>query len=251
MRFWNWMNAGEETGGTAVLVLSGVIDTGVSWYEDTVTPALFRQELSAHDGEDIMVEINSPGGDVFAGFEIYNMLRAHKGKVTCRVVGNAASAASIVAMAADPGALIMCEVSMMMIHNPWTCVGGDAEALREQADVLDMIREVMVSAYMHRFNGTEEALITLLDEESWLTPQRALSLGLCDEIEGAAHEEESAAAAAMLGRYAALSREAMGAIRARMIPEGAAKPQPEQRDAALAQQLLHEADALIAAAFTM
>lgn len=250
-RFWNWIAASEDTENRAVLVLSGAIDSGTSWYEDTVTPSAFREELDAHAGESIQVEINSPGGDVFAGFEIYNMLLAHRGSVRVRVTGMAASAASIVAMAADPGALCMCEASMMMIHNPWTWAGGNSTELREQADVLDMIRDVMVSCYMHRFSGEQTDLEAMLDRETWLTPQRAMEHGLCDEIETAedGSGEDTLSASAMAGRYAAMSRAQMEEIRERFGAKKEAERQPEPMAADEAAKLLREADAMIADAF--
>lgn len=252
-RFWNWIAASEDTENRAVLVLSGAIDSGESWYEDAVWPARFREELDEHAGENIQVEINSPGGDVFAGFEIYNMLLAHKGSVRVRVVGMAASAASVVAMAADAGALIMCEASMMMIHNPWTCAAGNSGALREQADVLDMIRDVMVSCYMHRFGGEATELEAMLNRETWLTPERAMELHLCDEIERPeeGEAEPPLTADAMAGRYAAMSRAQMEEIRKRFgAGPGRARsssPANEPIAADRAAALLDEADALIAA----
>lgn len=247
--FWSWTAASADTENRAVLVLSGTIDSGESWYDDAVWPARFREELDAHAGEAIHVEINSPGGDVFAGFEIYNMLLAHTGSVRVRVVGMAASAASLIAMAADPGELVMCEASMLMIHNPWTSAWGNSEALREQADVLDMIRDVMCSCYMRRFADTQEELERLLDEETWLTPARAMELGLCDAIEHATDEGEGGNALAMAGRYAAMSRERMEDIRRRFGVTGREKPKDKPMAAKDAAALLAEADAMIAAAF--
>ena len=257
--FWSWTAASADTEDRAVLVLSGAIDSGESWYDDAVWPERFRSELDAHAGEDIQVEINSPGGDVFAGFEIYNMLLAHAGSVRVRVVGLCASAASIIAMAADAGELIMCETSMMMIHNPWTYAAGNSGDLREQADVLDLIRDVMAEAYMHRFGGTQEELAGLLDAGTYLPPARAMELGLCDAIEGPEEDAQDAqaAAAAMLGRYAAMSGETAARLRAALAPgkraraktarEHAAKPQQAPRsNPLLAKQLLDEADAIIA-----
>lgn len=252
-RFWNWIAASEDTGNRAVLTLSGAIDSGESWYEDAVWPARFRQELDAHAGESIQVEINSPGGDVFAGFEIYNMLRSHNGSVRVRVVGMAASAASIVAMAASKGELAMCEASMMMIHNPWTWTAGNSEELREQADVLDMIRDVMVDVYMNRFSGEQADLEGMLSRETWLTPARAMEHGLCDEIETAedGSGDEPLSASAMAGRYAAMSRAQMDEIRERFGVKKEAARQPEPMAADKAAALLDEADALIAATFSI
>lgn len=257
MKFWDWQEASEDTGGRAVLVLSGVIDTGASWYEDTTWPGKFREELAAHAGEPVTVEINSPGGDVFAGFEIYNLLTAHEGSVRVRVVGLCASAASLVAMAADAGELIMSEASMMMIHNPWTCSAGNSGDLRDAADVLDLIGDVMVSVYMHRWHGSEEELRKALDEETPMTPARAMELGLCDSVETRLGDsgDQQAAAAALLGRYAACLRgPARAAIRARsdamLAPERRRRAASARRaysgtpvDAAA---MLREADELIA-----
>lgn len=255
-RFWDWIAASEDTEQRAVLVISGAIDTGESWYEDSVYPAQLRGELEQHAGEALTVEINSPGGDVFAGFEIYNMLLAHTGSVRVRIVGLCASAASIVAMAADAGELCMCETSMMLIHNPWTMAAGNSEALREQADVLDLIRDVMAEAYMHRFTGTQDELCALLDAETYLTPARAQAFGLCDAIETAQGDLQLAgdAAAAMLGRYAAMSGEVRARLAATLAPGRRARAK-HARDAGkpdttcdpqLAKKLLAEADAIIA-----
>jgi len=238
-RFWDFLDAAAETDNRAVLVLSGPIDSGESWYEDAVWPALLREELSAYSGQDILVEINSPGGDVFAGFEIYNMLLEHKGSVRVRVTGIAASAASLVAMAADPGELEMYDVSMMMIHKPWVGAMGNADKLREQADVLDMIRDVMVHAYMTRYTGGEDALRAELDKDTYLTPDAALACGLCDRIlryERDAMEE--GAAAAMIGRYAAMD---IGKLRSRL-----GVPKPAQAPEAAARDYLKEADEILA-----
>lgn len=242
MRFWNWIDASGDTENRAVLVIDSVIDSGTGWYEDAVTPRAFREELAARSGQPIQVEINSPGGDVFAGFEIYNMLRAHKGGVRVRVVGHAASAASMVAMAADPGELVMCRQSAMMIHEPITCASGKRSKLREQADLLDLILDVMVDCYMSRYAGTEEALRAMLAAETWLTPAQAAACGLCDSIEPSAEEAGADGYAAWFpGRYAALDagalRERLGVARRKGAPAA---------DTQTAKRLLAEADALIA-----
>ena len=116
-KFWNWVkNEGERT-----LFLNGVI-ASESWFGDEVTPQLFKDELLSGQG-DITLWINSPGGDVFAAAQIYNMLMDYKGAVTVNIDGIAASAASVIAMA---GTIVnMSPVSMMMIHNPATFASGD------------------------------------------------------------------------------------------------------------------------------
>lgn len=210
--FYAWVDEGE----VPTLVLDGVIDTGTDWYEDAVTPKAFREALDAYEGRDILVSINSPGGDCFAGFEIYNMLAMRKGGTSVRVMGQAASAASYIAMAADPGKLTMCRASMMMIHNPWSGVMGNAEAMRKEAGVLDEIAALMRDIYMQRFTGTEDELRALLDAETYMSPTQALACGLIDAIEDPFELSDAPAAAEMMKRYAALDRSEVQKLRSRM-----------------------------------
>lgn len=226
--FYAWIDDGD----TPTLAIDGVIDTGSDWYSDAVTPKAFRAALDEHDGQDIIVSINSPGGDVFAGFEIYNMLAARKGGTTVRVMGLAASAASYIAMAADPGKLQMCRASMMMIHNPWMMAYGNAAEMRKQADVLDEVGSIMADIYMQRATCTEEELRAMLDAERYLSPTEALNAGLCDEIIDPAEEddaEEAQAMAALRGRYVAMSVEDVRRVRSALhiAPRKAAAKPPE------------------------
>lgn len=212
-QFYSWIDDGD----VPVLVIDGRIDTGTDWYEDAVTPKAFREALDRYAGRDILVSINSPGGDVFAGFEIYNMLASRKGGVTVRVVGLAASAASYIAMAADPGKLQMCRASMMMIHNPWTCAMGDADELRGQAQVLEEIGNIMADIYMQRVTCTEDELRAMLAAERYLSPTEAMAFGLCDAIvdpfEQQDADKEQSAAAALRARYAAMDLNTVRSIR--------------------------------------
>ena len=122
-KFWNWVrNEGE---GARTLYLDGEI-SDETWYGDEVTPALFRRELEAGQGN-ITVWLNSPGGDVFAAAQIYNMLMEYKGDVTVKVDALAASAASVIAMAGT--SVQMSPVAIMMIHNPMTIAIGDSEEM--------------------------------------------------------------------------------------------------------------------------
>lgn len=210
-QFYSWIDDGD----VPVLAIDGPIDTGEDWYTDAVTPKAFREALERYAGRNILVSINSPGGDVFAGFEIYNMLASRRGGVTVRVVGLAASAASYIAMAADPGQLQMCQASMMMIHNPWTVAMGDADKLRGQAQVLDEISAIMADIYMQRATCTEDELRAMLAAERYLSPTEAMACGLCDAIVNPFEEngEEERAAAALCERYAAMSLDAVRGIR--------------------------------------
>lgn len=247
--FYAWIDDGD----TPTLAIDGVIDTGSDWYSDAVTPKAFRAALDAHAGQDIVVSINSPGGDVFAGFEIYNMLAARKGGTTVRVMGLAASAASYIAMAADPGKLQMCRASMMMIHNPWSWAYGNAEEMRKQAEVLDAIGSVMVDIYMQRATCAEEELRAMLDAERYLSPTEALAAGLCDEIIDPAEEdddEETQAMAALRDRYVAMSVEDVRRVRSALhiAPRKSAEKSPKPNSAGDEDKndYLAMADALIA-----
>ena len=173
-KFWSWLRAQEGDDG-ATLFLTDPIDSETSWFEDTVTHNEFRAELMMHRSENIRVVINSPGGDVFAGADIYTMLREHDGKVTTEISGIAASSAATGFMAGDER--LASPVGYLMIHNPWTIAMGNSRELQEQAKVLDVLREGMIAAYMERFNGTREQLEELLDAETYMTAQQAMDYG--------------------------------------------------------------------------
>ncbi|MFD2869884.1 head maturation protease, ClpP-related [Kurthia populi] len=140
------------------------------------------------DDEDIELEINSYGGDVFAGIDIMNTLRGHKGNVTITITGIAASAASIIAMGANK--IKMYANTQLMVHNAWTMVAGNAKQLRKVADVLDSIGESVLASYTHRVDA--KTVKKLLDEETYLSAAKAKELGFIDEIvEGTAEAVES------------------------------------------------------------
>ena len=129
-----------------------------------VSAKSFLDDLKSIKAEAVNVEINSPGGDVFAGLAIYNGLRASGKKINVKVMGIAASAASLVAMAGDE--IEMPENAMMMIHNPWTFAVGDADELRATADVLDKIGTSLVTTYAKRTGKDEDEIKSMLDTET-------------------------------------------------------------------------------------
>jgi len=177
-KFWSFV---ENESKESELILEGVV-ASESWYGDEVTPALFRDELDSHTG-DITVRINSPGGDVFAGVSIMNMLKDRDGQVTIIVDGVAASIASVIAMAGDK--IIMNTGSMMMIHNAWSVAVGDSEELRKVADTLEKIGESIISVYVARTGLDEEAIKEMLSAETWMTADEAVEMGFADEaVEG-------------------------------------------------------------------
>ena len=138
--------------------------------------------LSLKGVDRLRLRINSPGGDVFDGNAIYNYLRSQSFGVDVLIDGVAASAASVVAMAGDT--ISMPENAMMMIHNPWTVVVGDANTMRDTAERLDKIREGAVNNYFARVGDklSKEEIITLMDEETWMTAEDAIDKGFADEL---------------------------------------------------------------------
>jgi ATP-dependent Clp protease protease subunit len=178
-RFWKFQAA--TTKNSAELLLYGPISES-SWWDDNVTPKQFAEDLNAlGDIDDLMVRINSGGGDVFAGQAIHSILKSHKAKVTVMVDGLAASIASVIAMAGDT--IIMPRNAMMMIHNPWTWSYGNANDFRKLADDLDKIREGILAAYLDKSGMDRDQLIGLLDAETWLTAEEAKSYGLIDQVD--------------------------------------------------------------------
>lgn len=173
-KFWNWVN--NENGRT--LYLDGVI-AEESWFGDEVTPKQFKSEL-IEDSGDIFIWINSPGGDVFAASQIYNMLMDYKGQVTVKIDGIAASAASVIAMAG--GEVHMSPVSMMMIHNPMTIAFGDTAEMKKAINMLSEVKESIINAYELKTGLSRTKLSSLMDGESWFNSKKAMEMGFADEI---------------------------------------------------------------------
>lgn len=160
------------------LFLNGTI-AEESWFDDDVTPQLFRDELNARSG-DITVWINSPGGDCVAAAQIYNMLMNYKGNVTIKIDGIAASAASVIAMAGTK--VIMSPVSMMMIHNPATVALGDSADMQKAIAMLDEVKESIINAYEIKTGLSRAKLSHLMDAETWMDANSAIEMGFADEI---------------------------------------------------------------------
>ena len=150
-----------------------------SWYDDDVTPQLFKDELNAGSGN-ITVWINSPGGDCVAAAQIFNMLKEYKGAVTVKIDGLAASAASVIAMAGD--SVLMSPVSTMMIHNPSTIAMGDSAEMKKAVQMLDEVKESIINAYEMKSNLSRKELSKLMDSEYWMNANEALEKGFIDDI---------------------------------------------------------------------
>lgn len=150
-----------------------------SWFDDDVTPQLFKDELCSGSG-DITVWINSPGGDCVAAAQIYNMLMDYPGNVTVKIDGIAASAASVIAMAGTK--VMVSPVSMLMIHNPATVAFGDSTEMQKAISMLDEVKESIINAYEIKTGLSRAKLSRLMDAETWMDAHSAVELGFADEI---------------------------------------------------------------------
>ena len=212
-KFWNWVRDADT--GERTLVLNGQIAED-SWFGDEVTPAIFRDELMKGEGN-ITVWINSPGGDVFAAAQIYNMLMDYKGDVTVRIDGLAASAASMIAMAGTT--VEMSPVGMMMIHNPSTAVIGNTKEMQAAIQMLDEVKESILNAYELKTGQPRQQLSDLMDAESWMNAKKAVELGFADKILFANEDEEkqSEGVEAMLFSQRAVTNSLIDKIKAQSL----------------------------------
>ena len=160
------------------LFLNGTI-AEESWFDDDITPQLFKDELMSGNG-DITVWINSPGGDCVAAAQIYNMLMDYKGNVTVKIDGIAASAASVIAMAGTK--VLMSPVSMLMIHNPMTVAMGDTAEMQKAIEMLGSVKDSIINAYEIKTGLSRAKLSHLMDAETWMDATKAMELGFADEI---------------------------------------------------------------------
>jgi len=180
--FWAWkdIHVRNEDAETTerTLFLNGTI-ADESWFDDDVTPALFRDELMSGDG-DISVWINSPGGDCVAAAQIYNMLMEYKGNVTVKIDGIAASAASVIAMAGTK--TLMSPVSMLMIHNPATIAMGDHNDMQKAIEMLNEVKESIINAYEIKSGISRNKIARMMEEETWMDARKAVELGFADDI---------------------------------------------------------------------
>lgn len=180
-KFWNFVP------GTATqppeLLLYGYISSQQSWYNDRVTPAQFNQELAAlGDVEELVVRINSGGGDVFAANAIYCRLRDMTAKVTVKIDGWAASAATIIAMAGD--VIKIPKNGVFMVHDPAMTVWDTykAEDFDKMAQELRVIKQSIVNTYAAKTGMKDEDIAAIMAEETWWTGDKAVEKGFCDEI---------------------------------------------------------------------
>jgi ATP-dependent protease ClpP protease subunit len=170
------------------------------WTGEGVTVKRIAGALRAiGDTKDVVVNINSPGGDVFEGVAIYNLLRQHKGDVTTRVLGLAASAASLVAMAGDT--IEIARSAFMMMHNTWMVVLGNRNDLMEVAQSLEPFDRSMASIYSARSGKTQAETMALMDAETWFGGEAAIESGFADSLLAADQVTEQARANDRVAAY--------------------------------------------------
>ncbi len=182
MRRWFSMKKLDDKSGE-VLIYDEI---GKSWWnEDAMSAKHFDDELKAlGDVESIILRINSPGGDAFDGLAIHNTIKNHAATFTAQIDGIAASAASIIAMAADT--IVMPENAFVLIHGASGFAMGNAQDMRAMADDLDRLDKSIVATYANRSGQDIEKIQSIMKEDRLMDANEAKGLGLCDEIKGAA-----------------------------------------------------------------
>lgn len=179
-KFWNWKNQTSppdaDESAERVLEIYGTI-AEESWFEDDVTPQMFRDELFAGKGP-VVIWLNSPGGDCIAASQIYSMLMDYKGNVTVKIDGIAASAASVIAMAGTE--VLMAPTALMMIHNPATMAFGDHAEMQKAIEMLSEVKESIINAYEIKTGLSRSKLSHLMDDETWMNAKKAMELGFAD-----------------------------------------------------------------------
>jgi len=150
------------------------------WSGGGVTAKGFQKELAGIKANQIDLHINSPGGEVFDGLTIYNLIKQHPANVTTYIDGLAASIASIIALAGDK--VIMAENALYMMHNPYGAVSGNATEMRQMAETLDKVSGSLITTYTAKSGQTEEFIKELMDAETWMTAIEAQEYGFVDSI---------------------------------------------------------------------
>jgi ATP-dependent Clp endopeptidase proteolytic subunit ClpP len=145
-----------------------------------ITAQNFIDEIKEYEDTELNIHINSLGGEVFEGMAIYSIIQRRKAKTTVYIEGIAASIASVIALAADE--VIMSENSLLMIHNAWGGTQGEAKDMRKQAEILDKITNEIAEVYVKKSGISYNEVVRMMDEETWLTAEEAVALGLVDSI---------------------------------------------------------------------
>ena len=233
-KFWNFTDNGD---GSRTLFLCGSI-ADESWYDDDITPKAFREELNAGRG-DVVIWINSPGGDCVAAAQIYNMLMDYPGNVTVKIDGIAASAASVIAMAGTQ--VLMSPTALMMIHNPLTVAIGDSEEMQKAIDMLSEVKESIINAYEIKTGLPHKQLARMMDDTTWMNAKKAIELGFADDILTDAKRESAADTEGYEFSASAVERSLINKIsgKAKVMPEKKPEGRPvDELRASLYEKLL-------------
>lgn len=150
------------------------------WTGEGVTAKRIAGALRAIGEKDVTVLMNSPGGDMFEGLAIYNLLREHKGEVTMKVLGLAASAASVITMAGDN--IQVARAGFLMVHNAWILAAGNRHDFREYADYLEPFDRSMADLYSARTGIEFKSMQKIMDAESWIGGSDAVEQGFADSL---------------------------------------------------------------------
>lgn len=175
---WDKTIVAEKKDDAASIDIFDVI--GSDFFGDGFTAKRMSAALrSIGEDKDVVVNINSPGGDVFEAATIYNLLVQHKGNITVNILGLAASAASVIAMAGDN--IKIAHNGFLMIHNAWAIVMGNKSDLRQAADTLEQFDKSIMATYAARTGLDESKIVKMMDKETWIGAQDALEYGFADE----------------------------------------------------------------------
>lgn len=222
-----------------VTVNGDIICNDMKWIYDwleyeSCCPADVKNVIAelTDENEELKVIINSPGGDVQAGQEIYSILKDIKNPVTINVQSMAASAASMIAMAGDT--VKMSPVALLMIHNASTCTSGDYRDMQHTADVLQTVNTAIMQAYIAKTGKTEDELKVMMDKETWLTANQCLEHGFADEI--IKDEKPGIITNAMIGRLS-VTDEMIAKVKAEKAAKEASDAAAESEKAAILNDL--------------
>ncbi|WP_374374481.1 head maturation protease, ClpP-related [Dongia sp.] len=188
------IQAADSNGDNTISILDVI---GIDWWTgEGVTAKRVAAALRAIGDKDVTVLINSPGGDMFEGLAIRSLLAEHKGRVTVKVLGLAASAASVIAMAGDD--IQIARAGFFMIHNAWLIAIGDRNALREIADMMEPFDAAMADLYAARTGIEVKDIVTMMDKETWIGGSAAVDQGFADALLPSDEIDDSGAQATAL-----------------------------------------------------
>lgn len=241
---WNAGLSPKAQGENTITILEVIGED--FWTGGGVTAKRVAAALRAIGSQDVIVEVNSPGGDFFEGVAIYNLLRAHPNKVTVRILGLAASAASVIAMAGDE--IQIGKAGFLMVHNAWVIAMGNRHDLADAAATMEPFDDAMATLYADRAGVSKAKAAEWMDNETWFNGEQAVEVGLATGFLPADAVTENKAKAEAMSGVNATRR-----IDARLAKTG--MPRTERRalladakggthDAALTVK--HDADAIAA-----